>query len=78
MVYGDGNEWVEVVRYKDEFKVGGYSLDEYIMWVLYEVFVGLGVFIGEEKIDREIGMMGVVEVVLIGVMVGSMDVDDFF
>jgi CDK-activating kinase assembly factor MAT1 len=78
VAYGDGNEWVEAARHKDEFKVGGYSPDEYITRALYEAFAGLGVFIGEEKIDREIGTMGAAEAVLTGVTAGSMDVDDPF
>ncbi|KAK0391724.1 hypothetical protein NLU13_1223 [Sarocladium strictum] len=74
--YGQGNEWIESARHKDEFKVGGYSPDEYISRALYEAFAGLGVFIGEEKIDRGVGTMGAAEAAQTGVTAGSMDVDD--
>ncbi|KAH8173865.1 zinc finger, c3HC4 type (RING finger) domain-containing protein [Sarocladium implicatum] len=76
--YGDRNDWIEQARIKDEFRVGGYSADEYITRALYEAFAGLGVFVGEEKVERGIGTMAAQETAKTGITSGKMDVDDPF
>ncbi|KAL2112544.1 hypothetical protein VUR80DRAFT_7282 [Thermomyces stellatus] len=43
------NEWLDAARTKNEFRVGGYAVQEYISRVMYEAFSGLGVFIEDEK-----------------------------
>ncbi|KAL2211404.1 CDK-activating kinase assembly factor [Sarocladium strictum] len=55
-----------------------YSPDEFISRALYEAFAGLGVFIGEEKMEKGVGTMGAMEAAQTGVTAGSMDVDDPF
>lgn len=76
--YGERNDWIEQARIKDEFRVGGYSADEYITRALYEAFAGLGVFVGDEKVERGIGTMAAQETAQTGITSGSMDVDDSF
>ena len=43
------SEWLDVVRSKHDYTVGGYSPDEYLTRALFEAFSGLGVFVDEEK-----------------------------
>ncbi|PHH61443.1 hypothetical protein CDD81_351 [Ophiocordyceps australis] len=43
------SEWVDAVRSKDEFRVGGYLAEEYVGRALFEAFSGLGIDIAEEK-----------------------------
>ncbi|RDA95660.1 hypothetical protein CP533_1212 [Ophiocordyceps camponoti-saundersi (nom. inval.)] len=42
------SEWVDIIRSKDEYLVGGYGADEYISRALFEAFSGLAVFIADE------------------------------
>ncbi|POR37848.1 RNA polymerase II transcription factor B subunit 3 [Tolypocladium paradoxum] len=69
------SEWVDVVRSKDEYLVGGYSADAYISRALFEAFSGLGVFVAEEKVDRGVPTAGAREAALAG---SRMDTDDLF
>lgn len=76
---GYHNEWLDVIRTKDEYKVGGYSSDEYLTRALFDAFAGLGVFVGEEKVDRSVPTAGAAEAAAAGGQtVGKMDVDDPF
>ncbi|KAF5623076.1 CDK-activating kinase assembly factor MAT1 [Fusarium sp. NRRL 52700] len=72
------NEWVEITRTKPEFKVGGYSPDEYLTRALFEAFSGLGVFVDEEKVDKSVATAGAKEAAVTGDTAGRMDVDDPF
>lgn len=45
------SEWLDAIRTKQDYTVGGYSPDEYLTRALFEAFSGLGVFVDEEK-DR--------------------------
>ncbi|KAF4592289.1 CDK-activating kinase assembly factor MAT1 [Ophiocordyceps camponoti-floridani] len=47
------SEWIDVIRSKNDYLVGGYSADEYISRALFEAFSGLGVFIADEKSDNK-------------------------
>lgn len=69
------NPWVDAIRTKDDYKVGGYSSDEYLSRALFEAFSGLGVFIGEEKADRAVPTAGAAQAALAS---GKMDLDDPF
>ncbi|KAK9434851.1 hypothetical protein VB005_09639 [Metarhizium brunneum] len=69
------SEWIDVMRSKSEYLVGGYSADEYISRALYESFSGLGVFIAEDKVDRAVATAGASEAAVAG---GKMDTDDVF
>ncbi|PWI73038.1 kinase [Purpureocillium lilacinum] len=64
---GYHSEWVDVIRSKDEYRVGGYSADEYISRALFEAFSGLGVFVAEDKVDREISTAGAREAAMVDV-----------
>lgn len=57
---------VEKYRLDKVYVMGGYSFDEYIFRVMFEVFVGLGVFIEDER-DVGVGLV-VSEVVGMGVV----------
>ncbi|KFH44442.1 RNA polymerase II transcription factor B subunit-like protein [Hapsidospora chrysogenum ATCC 11550] len=72
------NEWLDVTRTKDEYKVGGYSPNEYLTRALYEAFSGLGVFIAEDKGDKSVPTAGAAQAVAAGQTAGRMDVDDPF
>ncbi|KAF5004456.1 hypothetical protein FDECE_9058 [Fusarium decemcellulare] len=72
------NEWVQTTRTKTEFKAGGYSPDEYLSRALFEAFSGLGVFVGEEKVERRVSTAGAREAAATGDTGGKMDVDDPF
>lgn len=52
------SEWVDAIRSKDDYLVGGYGADEYISRALYEAFSGLGVFVADEKADRTVPTAG--------------------
>lgn len=69
------NPWVDAIRTKEDFKVGGYSSDEYLSRALFEAFSGLGVFIGEEKGDRTVATAGAAQA---AVASSKMDLDDPF
>ncbi|KAJ2981065.1 hypothetical protein NQ176_g2248 [Zarea fungicola] len=43
------SEWLDTIRSKHDYTVGGYSPDEYLTRALFEAFSGLGVFVNEEK-----------------------------
>ncbi|KYK57310.1 CDK-activating kinase assembly factor MAT1 [Drechmeria coniospora] len=43
------SEWIDAVRSKDDYLVGGYGADEYISRVLFDTFSGLGVFVANEE-----------------------------
>ncbi|KAF7551661.1 hypothetical protein G7046_g7662 [Stylonectria norvegica] len=75
---GYTSEWLEVTRTKNDYKVGGYSPDEYLTRALFEAFSGLGVFVGEEKLEKEVGTAGAREAAATGVTGGKMDIDDLF
>lgn len=75
---GYHSEWIDVTRSKNDYVVGGYSADEYISRALYEAFSGLGVFIEEDKMDREVATAGAREAALTGTTGGKMDTDDGF
>lgn len=66
------NEWLDVVRTKEEFKVGGYSPDEYLSRAMFDAFAGLGVFVEEDKADRGVSTAGAAQAVAAG---GGMDLD---
>ncbi|KZZ90156.1 CDK-activating kinase assembly factor MAT1 [Moelleriella libera RCEF 2490] len=72
------SSWIDVIRSKNEYLVGGYSADEYISRALYEAFSGLGVYIGEETTDRSVSTIGAREAAATGMTSGRMDVDDVF
>ena len=69
------SEWIDVMRSKDEYLVGGYSADEYISRALFEAFSGLGVFVAEDTVDRNVPTAGAREAALVG---GRMETDDAF
>ena len=60
--------------------MGGYSPDEYLTRALFDAFSGLGVFVGEEKLEKGISTMGAVEAAVTSIKLsgGNMDVDDPF
>ncbi|SPO02141.1 related to TFB3 - TFIIH subunit (transcription/repair factor) [Cephalotrichum gorgonifer] len=68
------NEWLDTARTKNEFRVGGYAVQEYVSRVMFEAFSGLGVFIEDEKADEE-SAGGASVKVQTG---GRMEVDDVF
>lgn len=43
------SEWLDAIRVKHDYTVGGYSSEEYLTRALFEAFSGLGVFVDEEK-----------------------------
>jgi CDK-activating kinase assembly factor MAT1 len=75
---GYHSEWLDVVRSKDDYVVGGYSPDEYLSRTLFEAFAGLGVFITDEKVDRAVPTAAAAEAAATNQTVGKMDVDDLF
>lgn len=66
------SEWLDVTRNKDIYKSGGYSPDEYLTRALFDAFSGLGVFVGDEKVDKGVATAGAVDAA------GKMDIDDLF
>ncbi|KAJ6782390.1 hypothetical protein PWT90_08024 [Aphanocladium album] len=62
------SEWLDVIRTKHDYTVGGYSPDEYLTRALFEAFSGLGVFVDEEKDKHS-------RTAIAG---GAMDLDDPF
>ncbi|OAA79769.1 CDK-activating kinase assembly factor MAT1 [Akanthomyces lecanii RCEF 1005] len=66
------SEWLDVVRSKHDYTVGGYSPDEYLTRALFEAFSGLGVFVDEEKDSQ--GKTAVAS----GGGGGAMELDDSF
>jgi CDK-activating kinase assembly factor MAT1 len=68
--------WVDAIRTKDDFKVGGYSSEEYLSRALFEAFSGLGVFIEDEKVDRTVPTAGAAQAAVAAG--GKMDLDDPF
>ena len=72
------SEWLDVTRTKDEYKVGGYSPDEYLTRALFEAFSGLGVFIAEDKMEKGVATAGAAQAAVAGQTAGKMDVDDPF
>jgi CDK-activating kinase assembly factor MAT1 len=72
------SEWVDIIRTKEEYKVGGYSSEEYLSRALFEAFSGLGVFIEEDKLDRAVPTVAAVQAAATGQTGGRMDVDDPF
>ena len=75
---GYKNEWLDVTRTKDDYKVGGYSPDEYLTRALYEAFSGLGVFIEDDLVDKGVPTAGAAQAAATGQTAGSMDVDEPF
>ncbi|KAL6859879.1 TFIIH/NER complex subunit [Amphichorda felina] len=72
------NEWLDVTRTKDDYKVGGYSPDEYLKRALFEAFSGLGVFIGEDKMEKGVSTAAAAQAAVSDQSAGRMDVDDPF
>ena len=66
------SEWMDVIRTKHDYKVGGYSPDEYLTRALFEAFSGLGVFVGDEKVDRGVATAGAADAAV------KMELDDPF
>lgn len=58
------SQWTDITRNRHDFTAGGYSTDEYLSRALFEVFSGLGVFIGEEKTDRGVPSEGAAQVAM--------------
>lgn len=58
------SEWVDITRSRHDFTVGGYSTDEYLSRALFDVFSGLGVFVGDEKTDKSIPSQGAAQVAM--------------
>ncbi|KAM5343591.1 hypothetical protein ACJ41O_012128 [Fusarium nematophilum] len=75
---GYSSEWVEITRTKTEFKAGGYNPDEYLSRALFEAFSGLGVFVGEEKMDGSASTAGAKEAAAAGDAGIKMEVDNPF
>lgn len=69
------NPWVDAIRNKDDFKVGGYSSEEYLSRALFEAFSGLGVFVEDEKVDKVVPTEAAAQTAAAG---GKMDLDDPF
>jgi CDK-activating kinase assembly factor MAT1 len=69
------SEWIDLIRSKRDYLVGGYSADEYVSRALYEAFSGLGVFVAEDKVDRDTATAGAREA---AVASGPMATDDVF
>ncbi|KAK2595662.1 TFIIH/NER complex subunit [Conoideocrella luteorostrata] len=72
------SEWIDVMRSKHDYVVGGYSADEYISRALYEAFSGLGVFIADDKVDRSVPTAAAREAAVTGRTSGKIDTDDIF
>lgn len=72
------SDWVDAARNKNDYKVGGYSADEYVTRALFEAFSGLGVFVTEERAERGIATEGALQAAATGITAGRMDVDDAF
>lgn len=65
----------DIARTKDEYKAGGYDLGEYFSRAMFEAFAGLGVFIGEEGVERDVSTQAAAQAAATGTTGGSMDVD---
>lgn len=70
------SEWIDVIRSKDEYLVGGYGADEYISRALFEAFSGLGVFVADDKPDRAAPTAGAREAAATGQTAGNMGAED--
>lgn len=69
------SEWLDVIRSKHDYTVGGYSSEEYLGRALFEAFSGLGVFVDEEK---DAGSRRASNGKAISAGGGPMDLDDPF
>ncbi|KAM4068054.1 CDK-activating kinase assembly factor MAT1 domain-containing protein [Hirsutella rhossiliensis] len=72
------SEWIDAIRSKDEYLVGGYGADEYISRALFEAFSGLGVFVADDKSDRAVPTVIAREAGAPGQTAGKMDTEDVF
>lgn len=72
------SEWIDVIRSKDEYLVGGYGADEYISRALFEAFSGLGVFVADDKPDGAVPTAGAREAAATGQAGGNMDTHQVF
>ncbi|KAK8058219.1 RNA polymerase II transcription factor B subunit 3 [Apiospora phragmitis] len=54
------NSWLDPARTRDDHRVPGYSVQEYVTRAMFEAFAGLGVAIDEEKAgaQRAVGIAG--------------------
>ncbi|PKS12715.1 hypothetical protein jhhlp_000923 [Lomentospora prolificans] len=43
------NDWLDNARTNNEYRVGGYAVEEYLSRVMFEAFSGMGVFVEDEK-----------------------------
>lgn len=68
------NPFVDVARTKDEYKAGGYDLEEYFSRAMFEAFAGLGVFI-EDDVEKGVSTQGAAQAAATGQTGGSMEVD---
>ena len=77
--FGDyHSEWLEATRTKDDFVVGGYDPDEYLTRALFDAFSGLGVFVGEEKVERGVATSAAAVAAATGTTAGKITGDDPF
>ncbi|KEY67580.1 hypothetical protein S7711_08253 [Stachybotrys chartarum IBT 7711] len=72
------SEWLDAIRHKDDYTVGGYDPDEYLSRALFDAFSGLGVLIGDEKLDRTVPTAGAQQAATTGTTAVKMEVDDPF
>ncbi|KJZ76937.1 hypothetical protein HIM_03814 [Hirsutella minnesotensis 3608] len=70
------SEWIDVIRSKKEYLVGGYSADEYISRALFEAFSGLGVFVADDKVDKSVPTAGAREAAATGQTASKMGADE--
>lgn len=66
------NEWLDNARSDNEYRVGGYAVEEYLSRVMFEAFSGMGVFIEDEKEQARPAPEVKVEISV------KMEVDDVF
>ncbi|KAI8626718.1 CDK-activating kinase assembly factor MAT1-domain-containing protein [Xylariaceae sp. FL1651] len=74
------NPWLEDARTRDDHRVPGYSIGEYVARAMFDAFAGLGVDIADEKMDisRGPGTVAAAEAAGTNRVTGRLNVDDVF
>ncbi|KAK5631588.1 hypothetical protein RRF57_007302 [Xylaria bambusicola] len=74
------NQWLDGARTRDDHRITGYSVSEYVTRAMFEAFAGLGVNIADEKKDvaRGPGTVMAADAGATNRVSGRMDVDDVF
>ena len=74
------NQWLDGARTRDDHRIPGYSVSEYIARAMFDAFAGLGVNIADEKKDlaRGPGTIMAAEAAAANRVSGRIDVNDVF